>query len=141
MLGSSCGQTSSRRCVMQGLVKSPIRSRSHSADTRTPADITRCPPKAQSGTAIAVSRTHRHNSKPPSRNRSFSRWGCFSVRKQQNDCSKVDLPSHDQMSGDVCTSVSKTLIPKVFVLACPKMVMPISRSTPLELDSVGSDES
>ena len=31
------------------------------ADTRTLTDILRCPPKAQSGTAIGVPRTHRHH--------------------------------------------------------------------------------
>ena len=31
------------------------------ADTRTLTDILRCPPRAQSGTAIAVPRTHRHH--------------------------------------------------------------------------------
>jgi hypothetical protein len=47
---------------------------------------------------------------------------------------------HAQLSGDVFMSASKTLIPKVLVLAYPKMVMPLSRTSQLELDSIGSDE-
>ena len=61
-------------------------------------------------------------------------------RVKRNHFGPGDLPRDAQLSGDVCMSASNTLIPKVLVLAYPKMVMPLSRSSPLELDSIGSDE-
>ena len=61
-------------------------------------------------------------------------------RVRRNHFGPGDLPRDAQLSGDVCMSASNTLIPKVLVLAYPKMVMPLSRSSPLELDSIGSDE-